>query len=81
MEAKEVSNRVESVLNEVLSEYEDHEDGDILVDWIVVAYVTNPDSEKESAYPMLFSNGEMPTYRARGLLTTGLVYLNTNGEE
>lgn len=72
----EVSDKIEAVLNEVLTKEDDYEEGDILVEWVVIAYVTNPDSEKESAYPMLFSNGEIPTYRARGLLTTGLMYLN-----
>jgi hypothetical protein len=74
----EVSDLVETVLNRALSCMEDHEEGDILVDWVVVAYVTNPDKEKRSGYPMLFANGEMPDYRARGLLHTALL---TIGEE
>jgi hypothetical protein len=78
-EEKEVSNLVEAVLTNALSYMEDHEEGDFLVDWVVVAYVTNPDKEKRSGYPMLFSNGEMPNYRARGLLHTAL--LNLDEEE
>jgi hypothetical protein len=72
---KRNSDKIEKVLQEVMFEMDDQEEGDLLVDWIVVGYVTNPDDEKASAYPMLYSNGEMPTYRARGLLETGLHYL------
>ena len=75
MGLKETSDKVEAVLNSVMHEDEDFEEGDILVDWMVIAYVDNTDREKASAYPMLFSNGEMPTYRARGLLMTGLKFL------
>jgi len=70
---KETSDKIEAVLNSVLPELDDHRDGDILVDWVVVAYVTNPDEDEKSAYPMLFSNGRMPTYRAMGLLRIGQV--------
>jgi hypothetical protein len=76
MNSKELSDKLEKVLNEVLPEVEGHSDGDLLIDWIVVAYVTNPDKEEESGYPMLYSNGDMPMYRARGLLSTGLNALN-----
>lgn len=72
---KENADKIEKVLAEVMFEMEDSEEGDLLVDWIVVAYVTNPDDEKMSAYPMLYSNGNMPTYRARGLLETGRTLL------
>lgn len=72
MEDKDFSDKIEVALRDVISEMEDYEEGDILVDWVVVAYVTNADKEKAGAYPMLFSNGEMPHYRARGLLVTGL---------
>jgi hypothetical protein len=70
MSMKESSDKVEAVLNTVLAEMEDYEEGDILVEWVVVAYVANPDDTKNSAYPMLYSNGEMPTHRVRGLLAT-----------
>lgn len=70
------SDIVEKALNEVIHLIEDHEDGDILIDWVVVAYVANADTEKTSGYPMIFSDGNMPTYRARGLLTTALLKLD-----
>ncbi len=69
---KAASDRIEQTLNEVLPTLEDHEEGDLLVEWMLIAYVDNADQEKESAYPMLYSNGNMPTYRARGLLATAL---------
>jgi hypothetical protein len=76
---KKNSDKVEKVLAEVMFEMDDNEEGDLLIDWIVIGYVTNPDDEKASAYPMLYSNGVMPTYRARGLLETGLYYLMLEG--
>lgn len=76
MSDNEVSDKVETVLREVLPQMEDSEEGDLLIDWVVVAYVANPDSEKGSGYPMVFSNNDMPTYRARGLLMTALNDLN-----
>lgn len=69
------SDLVEAALNKVLKDIEDHEEGDMLIDWVMVCYVTNVDKEKTSGYPMLFSNGDMPAYRARGLLTTALLKL------
>lgn len=75
MDGKEASDIIETAINSVLSSNEDHDNSDILIDWVVVAYVTNPDKEKGGAYPMFYSNGRMPDYRARGLLTTGLLYL------
>lgn len=80
MNSKEISDKLEKVLNEVLPEIEGHSDGDFLIDWIVVAYVTNPDKEEGSGYPMLYSNGDMPMYRARGLLSTGLNALNNTAD-
>ena len=72
MTAKEKSDKIEAALNEVLSELEDWEEGDMLIDWVLIAYATNPDSEKASVYPMLVSNGVMAGYRVRGLLLTAL---------
>lgn len=69
------SDLIEKAITEAIRTMEDAEDGDILVDWVVVAYVTNPDPEKLSGYPMFFPNGDTPTYRARGLLTTGMTRL------
>ena len=73
MDAKEASNLIEATLTEAVQHIEDHEDGDLLLDWVVVAFVANPDKEKRSGYPMFFPNGEMPDYRARGLLHTALL--------
>jgi hypothetical protein len=81
MDNNEASDLIEAALNEAITSFEDYEEGDLLVDWVVVAYVTNPDKEKRSMYPMLYPNGEIPTYRARGLLTTGLMYLRREAEE
>lgn len=75
MANNEASDLVEAALNEALKTMEDHDDGDLLVEWVVVAYVSNPNEEKLSGYPMIYSNGNIPTYRARGLLTTGLLGL------
>ena len=80
MERKEASDVIETALNSVLSENEEWEDGDILIEWAVIAYVDNPQSEKGTAYPMFFSNGEIPGYRARGLFLTGLEYLKIEEE-
>ncbi len=76
MANNKASDIVEKALNEVLHLIEDYEEGDVLVDWVVVAFVANPDAEKNSGYPMIFPNGEMPLYRARGLLGTALVKLD-----
>jgi hypothetical protein len=78
---KEASDLVEAALNQAIQSNTDHEDGDLLLDWVLIAYVSNPDAEKRSGYPMLFSNGDMPTYRARGLLTTALMNLEVPEED
>jgi hypothetical protein len=75
MDNKEMSNVVEAALNSVVPEMEDYIEGDLLVEWVVVAYVTNPDVEKASAYPILYSNGHIPSHRAIGLLRNGLRHL------
>lgn len=36
----------------------------MIIDWVVVAYTANPIKEKGGAYPMLFSNGVIPDYKA-----------------
>lgn len=66
---------IEDALNEAIKTSADHDDGDFLVEWVAIAYVTNPDKEKGSGYPMFFSNGDLATHRARGLYTTALMYL------
>ena len=81
MEAEEISAVIENALNEVLPEMSDYEEGDLLVDWAVITYVTNPNEEKQSGYPMLFANGKMAHYRALGLLTVALEFLKGDGPE
>lgn len=76
MANNEASDLVEAALNQAIKLVPDGEEGDLLVDWVVVCFVANPDEEKTSGYPMLFPNGDIPTYRARGLLNTGLAKLN-----
>jgi len=70
------SDKIEAVLNEMLPTLEDYEEGDILIEWAVICYVSNPDSEKQSGYPMLFSNNDIPSHHARGLYRTALRYLD-----
>ena len=74
--ASEASDKIEAALNEAIKTSEDHDDGDFLVDWVVICYVTNPEKEKGSGMPMFLSNGDMPYYRLRGLLSSGLFYVN-----
>lgn len=72
MSDKEASDKIEVALQSVLPEQEGYEEGDIIVEWALIAYVTNPDSEKLSGYPLLYSNGELATHRAIGLFQTAL---------
>ena len=81
MANSEASDMIEKAINLGMKSNKGHDDSDILVEWVVVAYVANPDNEKGSAYPMFFSNGDIPTYRARGLLTTALLKLNEPSQE
>lgn len=81
MANNEASDLIETALNEAIKGFEEHDDGDILVEWVLVAYVTNPEQELGDRYPVLYSNGTIPTYRARGLLTTGLKLLDTPDPE
>lgn len=66
------SDLVEAALNEAIKDLNGRDDSDILIDWVVVCYVANPDKENRSGYPMLYSNGELANYRAKGLLVQGL---------
>lgn len=72
MANSEASDLIETVLNEALQTMGDHDDGDLVVEWVLVAYVSNPVEEKGGGYPMLYSNGNLPDHRAKGLLTEGL---------
>lgn len=76
MEHKEKSDLIEKAIREAMIDSEDFEEGDILIDWVVIGYATNPDKEKESVYPMFMSNGDIPTYRVVGLLAVALKNLN-----
>ncbi len=69
------SDLVEEALNKALPMLDGYDENDILVDWVVVAYVDSTSPDGVSGYPMLFSNGDMPGYKARGLLRTGLTKL------
>lgn len=75
MTNKEASDIIEAAFNQVLDSIEDREDGDILVDWILIGCTANPDQEKGYGYQMFFANGLMPGYRSRGLLVTALEIL------
>jgi hypothetical protein len=72
MDAKEMSDTIESALLQVLPEHGDYEEGDVLIEWVLISYVTNPDEEKMSSYPMFVSNNSMAGHRVRGLLLTGM---------
>lgn len=78
MNAKEASDMIEKAIEAALPSNEDYDSGDILMDWVVVAYAANPDREIGGAYPMFFRDGEMPDYRARGLLAQAM--MSTLGE-
>jgi hypothetical protein len=75
MNNKEASDIIEAALNQVLHSLEDYEESDIVTDWVLVAHTANPEKEKGGGYPMFYSNGNLADYRARGLLTTGLIFL------
>lgn len=79
MEDREASNVIETALLQVIPENENWEEGDMLVEWALIAYVANPNTD-DSSYPMYFSNGSMATHHARGLLVTGLHMLEPDTE-
>ena len=81
MNSKEASELIEAALSQAITSNEDHAEGDILVDWVVVAHVANPDKEKGGAYPMFVSNGEMPMYRLVGLLQIHLMGLQNSDDD
>lgn len=82
MKNREASELIETAFEEALKlVFDDHEVGDMLQSWVIVGHVANIDSDKGDGYPMLFSNGRIPTHIARGLLHTGLKMLNDDTEE
>ncbi len=74
------SDGIEKAILEAMTSNEDYKEGDMLVEWVVISYAANPD-EDTVAYPMFFSNGNMPTYRARGLLHTGLKMIDADDDD
>jgi hypothetical protein len=75
MTGQEASAIIEEALNRVLTSNEDHDENDLLIDWVVIGFCDNSDPDKGYSYPMFFSNGEIPKYRSRGLLNTALLEL------
>lgn len=71
MEINEPSDLIERALTEAITSFEDYEEGDFLVEWVVVAYVANPNVDTHS-YPQMYSNGNIPRHRAIGLLNIAL---------
>lgn len=69
------SNIIEAALNEVISNTTGNESGDIVVDWILVAYVANTDEGKGEGIATYVSNGYLPSYKAIGLLRSALQQL------
>ena len=74
------SDTIEAALNTVLDQLPDYQVGDQIIDWVLVAYAANPAPENEEeetggSYPMLFTNGQMPDYRALGLMQMGMMYV------
>lgn len=79
MANNEESDLIEVAVSEAIKSMDDHRDGDILVEWVVLGYVTNPDREEGDAHPVLVSNGLIPTHHAIGLLRKALFKLEWGG--
>lgn len=77
MNAKEASDLIEAAISKALESNEGYDPNDIIVDWVAIAYVANPDTEVGNGYPTFYSNGEMANYRARGLFMQGVIGLGT----
>jgi hypothetical protein len=73
------SDAIEKAILEGLTSYEEYSEGDMLIEWVVVAYVANP-SESTDGYPMFFSNGNMPPHRVYGLLHIGLKSIDNDDD-
>lgn len=80
MTPKEISDIIETAIAEAMKHNEGYEEGDLLIDWVTVAYVANADEDKGGAYPVFFANGSMPTYKIRGLFATALLKLDVEDE-
>jgi hypothetical protein len=92
MANSETSDTIEAAIEQCIDKIPGYTDGDVLGDWVLICYVANPDEEKGGGYPRFLANGNMPNYRLRGLLDTGLKKLdheelitmminNANGED
>ena len=80
MDTNEVSEIIEEALNKVLPEVGGYNEHDILSEWIVVAYIDNPEDFEHTGCTTFCSHGAMPRHRARGLLYTALVHFNRDVE-
>lgn len=76
MTDKEESNKIEQAIVESFENDEDCREGDILVEWVMIAFATNPDESLGDGYLIRYSNGHIPVYRARGLLHQALIALD-----
>ncbi len=74
----EASDLIEAALNEAfkLNFYDDLKEGDILNEWMLIGHLSNVNESDGHAYPILYSNGSMPTHVVRGLLYTALKLLD-----
>jgi hypothetical protein len=72
MDGPEASDLIEMALKQAIQTNDGHEENDLIVEWALIAYVTNPDKDKGNGYPMFFSQGDIPTHRAIGLFQKGL---------
>lgn len=51
--------------------FDEYVEGDMLVEWVIVGFVSNLEATT-NGYPVLVSNGNMPSHHLRGLLHTAL---------
>lgn len=72
MTREEASDLIEAAILQAMTTMEGYDSNDVVVDWVAIAYVANPDSNK-GGYPTFYSNAYMATYRARGLFLQGLL--------
>jgi hypothetical protein len=73
MTDKEASDLIEAAIAQAMTANEDYDPNDVIVDWVAIAYVANPDREKGGGYPTFYANGEMANYRAIGLFQQGCI--------
>lgn len=73
MIGKEASDIIEEAINRAIQDGDDYDPGDIITDWVLIAYCVNPDSEKGGVYPRFVSNGLIPEHALKGLLLQALI--------